>query len=149
MKVHHITVSAFSDRAGAEGLKALLSSILPRGAHVEVALIEPETDGGVFLKEIVDVRSRLTKAADMKEFACKLFGGLDEYDRRKLAERTGDFVDDDCVLYVRLSKAEAAGGRLVMESRDPIHVSFKLAAYPARKENAVLAARELIESAVH
>jgi RNA-binding protein len=148
VNVHHVTLSAFCDRAGAQSLSASLSAVLPADSDIEEVVIEPETEGGVFLREMLELRCRLTKAKDVKEFTERLFRGLDEYDRRRIIERLADSIDDDCVLYVRLSKTEAAGGRFVLEGKDPIHVSLKLAAFPARKENAIAAAKELIEVAI-
>jgi RNA binding exosome subunit len=145
LKVHHATVSAFCERGGEEPLRQTLRRLLPEDAALEERAIEPETEGGVFLRGMVELRSRLTRAKDIRELAEKVIGGLDEYDRRRLKDGLPGFVDDDCNLYLRLSKEEAANGRMVLENRDPIHITFKLAAYPAKKENAMGAAGELVD----
>ena len=148
MKVHHITVSAYSGGEGAGKLKETLKSILPKDSEVEENVLEPETEGGVFTGELVELKCRLSRQADIREFTSKIFSSLDDYDRRKLLDNLPDFIDDECSLYVRLGKSEAAEGKIVLESKDSIHVTFKLAAYPAKKENAVKAARELIEDGI-
>jgi RNA binding exosome subunit len=145
MKVHHITVSAFCDPKAAPGLRETLMKILPADAEIEEKAIEPETEGGVFTKELVELRARLDKQPQMNDFAAKLLAGLDEYDKKKVIEGLESSIDDECNLYIRLSKAEAAAGAYVLEGKDPIHVTFKIAAYPAKKEKAVEAAREFIK----
>ena len=145
MKVHHITVTAYSSREAAAGLRETLKGILPADTPIEENVIEPETEGAVFTKEMVELSSRLTKNAQMREFASKVLGGLDDYDKRNLRERLSDRVDEECNLYLRLSKAEAAAGRMVVEYKDPVHVTFKLAAYPANRENALKSASELLD----
>jgi RNA binding exosome subunit len=145
VKVHHATVSAFCGKDGVAALKDALKAILPSDAAVEESVIEPETEGGVFLKELVELKAHLTKQPDIREFAKKVLGSLDEYDKKRVRERLEDYVDDDCCLYLRLSKTEAASGSLVLEYKDPIHATFKLAAYPAKRENALASARELLD----
>jgi RNA-binding protein len=145
VKVHHITVSIFCSREAAASQKELLKTVLPPDAAIEENVLEPETEGGVFTKEIVEIKAKLTKQPDIKSFAKKVLEGLDEYDRRKIKENLPDYVDDECCLYLRLSKSEAQGGRIVLEYKDPIHVTFKLAAYPANRENALKSASELLD----
>jgi RNA-binding protein len=145
VKIHHITIRVFCDRGGVDELREILSRLLPKGAQVEETVLEPESDGGVFKNELVQLLARLTRQADIREFGSKVLLGLDDYDRRMVLERIGEHVDDDCSLYLRLSKSEAAAGSIVLEYRDPIHVTFKLAVYPAKREAAVEAARELID----
>lgn len=145
MKVHHITVSLFSSHEAATSQKALLKVFLPPEAEIDEKILEPEIEGGVFTKEIVEYRARLTKQADIRAFASKVLGGMDDYDRRQLRENLGDHVDDDCNLYLRLSKEEAACGKIVFESKDSIHVTIKLAAYPANRDNTLKSAKEFLD----
>ncbi|MFH0861832.1 MAG: RNA-binding domain-containing protein [Candidatus Altiarchaeota archaeon] len=145
MKAHHITVRAFSPKEASEALREILKGLLPADTKVDETVLEPEADGGVFKSEIVELTARLTRQKEVREFASKVLRGLDEYDKRLLRERLEDHVDDDCNMYLRLSKAEAKGGKMVLEHKDPIHVTFKLAAYPASRENALRSAAELLD----
>jgi RNA binding exosome subunit len=149
VKIHHITVSVFSDRKKTGELEETLRSILPKDSVIEENVIEPETEGGVFTHEMVELKAGVTRQGDIRKFAATIFGSLDEYDRRRMLQNLGSYVDDECNLYVRISKSEAGGGNIVLESKDSIHITFKLAAYPARKEKAVEVAGELIEDGVH
>jgi len=59
----------------------------------------------------------------------------------RLDERTSD----DCILYVRFDKQEAAQGRLVVvEHDDVILLRAKVKAYPARKDIAIRVMREYL-----
>ena len=148
MKVHHITVSVFSDRGEIEVLKETLKGILPKDSVVEENVIEPETEGGVFTHEMVELKCAVKRQKDVREFTSRILGSLDDYDKRRIIDNLDSFIDDDCNLYMRLSKSEAGEGNFVLESMDSIHVAFKLAAYPAKKEKAVEVARELMEDGV-
>ncbi|MBD3388784.1 MAG: hypothetical protein GF416_06925 [Candidatus Altiarchaeales archaeon] len=148
MKVHHVTISAFSSVEEADALKGVISGMLPEGVEVEDRRIEPEEEGGVFNHELVELKAVVKKQKRIREFVSKVLGSLDDYDARKLREGPDDFIDDRCNLYMRLSKTEAEDGNFVFESGDCIHVRLKLAAYPAKKEKALPIARELIEDAL-
>jgi RNA-binding protein len=149
VKIHHVTVSAFA-RSKEESTKVrkLLSGILPPDSDIVEAVLEPETEGGVFTKELYEVKAKLVEQKSIKAFTRALIRGLDGYDRKKLLERVNDSVDDDCNLYLRLSKTEAEKGNFVLENRDSIHVTFKLAAFPAKKETAQETAKTLIEDEI-
>jgi len=137
-------VSAYARPDDALKLRAQLAGILPKDTGVEETILEPEKEGEVFTKELVELKARLTKQLDIKEFSKRLFAGLDGYDRERLAAGLDDRVDDECVFYLRLSKTEAAEGNFVLESKDCIHVAYKMAAYPAKKEVAVALVRGLL-----
>ena len=55
-------------------------------------------------------------------------------------------VDNDCNLFIRFDKQEAYQGRLVItNSSDAVHLRMKIKVYPARREAAIEAAREMFE----
>lgn len=150
MRIHHITVSAFAkSKDEVARLRDLLMKILPVDAQIDEVAFEPETEGEVFTRELYEVRCKLEKQPEVNEFTGKIMKGLDEYDLKGLLEKVADHVDEDCNLYLRLSKTEAESGNIVLENKDSIHVKFKLAAYPAKKETAVEVAKTLIEDEIH
>lgn len=136
-------MSAFGKKGDAPRIRQVLLNLLPKDAEVEEKVLEPETEGEVFTHELVELKAKLTKPSEVKEFSSKVISGLDEYDREKITSGIGRYVDDGCNFYLRLSKSEAEAGNIVLESKDCIHIAFKVAAYPAKKENAVEAVREL------
>ncbi len=144
MKAHHVTVTAYASPGDVEELRGTLEELLPEDTEVEENTLEPEEEGGVFTQELIELKAVVKKQKRIREFTEKVLGSLDEYDRR-LAEEIESCVDDSCNLYLRLSKQEAADGNVVLESKDPIHVRFKIAAYPAKKENALKVVEELLK----
>ena len=149
MKIHHITVSAYAkSKDEAAKTREILKSILPADTPIEDVAHEPETEGEVFTKELYEVKSHLESQSQIKEFTSKIIRGLDEYDRTRTLERISDHVDEDCNLYLRLSKTEAAGGNIVLENKDSIHVRIKIAAFPAKRDAAIEVARRLIEDEI-
>jgi len=56
-------------------------------------------------------------------------------------------MSDDCIFYIRLSKRELTDGNYVIDSKDPVHLKFKIAAYPAKKENAIQMIEDMIQDA--
>jgi RNA binding exosome subunit len=137
VKIHHISVSTFSAKEDLEGLRQILTKLLPKDVVLAEKIIEPEEDGGVFTQELIELNARISKQKDIRAFTKKIFDSLDEYDMCKLKDNIRDFVDDNCNFYLRLSKDELASGNIVLETKDSIHIIFKVAAYPAKKDNAV------------
>jgi len=147
--VHYVEVSAFAKEAGSDIIGEALAAILPAGIRIEEKAIEPETEGGVFTAEMYEHHATIKKATDIRDFISRLLSGLDEYDRKWVAENVERSVDEDCNFYLRLSKEEAVKGEYVLESKDPIHVRIKMAAYPADRKNALKAALAIISDELH
>jgi len=146
MKIHHLKVRAFASKETLEATRELLRSLLPQDAQIEEARIEPELEGGVFTNTMYDLHSEIT-GKETGAFLKKILSSLDEYDFGRIMEKKDLFLDEECNFYLRLSKKEAAAGSIVLDAKDSIHVTAKIAAYPARKENALKAVDELIKEA--
>ncbi|MBU0762719.1 MAG: hypothetical protein KKD39_06805 [Candidatus Altiarchaeota archaeon] len=146
--IHYIEVSSFAKPGDAEKLKKIMADILPEAVEITETLHGPEAEGGVFKEELVEYTAKIGKPADMAVFHEKILSGLDDYDRAKIMEDIGSFVDDECNFYLRLSKNEAAQGCIVLESKDCIHLRYKLACYPAKRGNAVEAAEKIMSDGI-
>ncbi|MFH1403806.1 MAG: RNA-binding domain-containing protein [Candidatus Altiarchaeota archaeon] len=146
MKIHYAIVNAFSREDGLEALKKSFEALIPEGVSVSQEVLEPEEEGEVFTHKLYLLESRIEKSG-AEDFFRRITGSLDEYDREELASGVEEHVDDDCIFYIRLSKREASGGRIVLDSRDCIHVKFKIAAYPATRENTLNVIGELMKDA--
>jgi hypothetical protein len=67
-------------------------------------------------------------------------GGLE-----KIGEIVDDRTDESCHLYLRFDKQQAYAGELALtDSGDAIHLTLKVAAYPARKEVAAKLVKEFV-----
>jgi hypothetical protein len=63
----------------------------------------------------------------------------------KIGEIADDRMDESCHLYLRFDKQQAYAGDLAMtDSGDAIHLTLKVAAYPARKEIAAKLVKEFV-----
>ena len=143
--VHHATASLFCTKEEASRMRKILAGMLPQGIEIDEHVIEPELEGGVFTKELVELKAKITSQKEIKDLYSKILKGLDSYDLDRIKGHLGQYVDDECNLYLRIGKGEAESGSMVIESKDPIHFTFKLAAYPARRQNALESAHKLIE----
>ena len=145
MRVHYVKVRVLGSPESANEGRDLLNAILPKDTEIVEGLIEPELEGGVFTRPLSRLEASLS-GKKAEDFLMKILSSLDDYDFNSILEKKDLFVDD-CNFYLRLSKKEAASGNFVLDSKDSIHVTVKLAAYPAKKENAIKILGELIGEA--
>ena len=98
--------------------------------EVPVSTIEGHFGNSITIFEV-----ELTKSRDMKKFLqiLKDAGMLVEL-MKKIEPR----LDENCVFHFRLDKQKAYAEKLELaSSKDIIDVSMKVAAYPAKRENAL------------
>lgn len=144
MDVHYIEITAYAEKTRLEAVKASLKQILPENSCVSEEVLPPETEGGVFTKEIHSLKALLEKQDEVKEFVEKVKAGLSKKELEQVRSNIQDLVDEDCNLYIRLDKKAAEnGGYKLVASGDCIHVRIKLAVYPAKHEAAVEKARRV------
>jgi RNA binding exosome subunit len=63
----------------------------------------------------------------------------------KIGEIVDDRTDESCHLYLRFDKQQACAGELAStDSGDAIHLTLKIAAYPAKKEIAAKLVKEFV-----
>ncbi len=148
-KIHYIQVTAFAKPQDAAKLNETLKRILPEESKIEEIHHEPETEGGVFREEIIEYSAKIEGTKNISSLHEKVVSGMDDFDKKRFFENTSSYIDDECNLYLRLSKNEAMQGCMVMESKDCIHMRYKLACYPAKKENAIAAAKSILENGIH
>lgn len=106
---------------------------------------EPEVDRteGYHRNPILVLTARLETRADIAAFweRVQAEGQLDAF-LRELDVR----IDEDCILHARFDKQEAFQGRLRLASHDDvISLKGKVAAYPAKRSQALEAARAYLE----
>ena len=74
-----------------------------------------------------------------------IWKNLDEEDRELLRNEIEKYVDEWGQLHLRLDKQSAFEGKLRLGTGGVIKLVFKLEAYPAKPENFLRVARELVE----
>lgn len=103
---------------------------------------EPDTEivKGHFGNPIILFNVEISRARAMKDFLERLrASGILALVMEQVEQR----LDEDCVVHLRLEKQLAFEETLALAtSRDVIDVAMKVAAYPARREIALEAARE-------
>ncbi len=109
----------------------------------ELATIRTE---GHFGNSIIILDGVLSRSRDIRDFTARLKGtGIIE----ELLSNMDDRMDERCNLHFRLDKAKALEGKIELaNNKNCIDVSLKTGAYPANKENAIKAAREVLESLI-
>ena len=102
--------------------------------------IERATSEGHYGDRIVVLSARVENADDVREVFSRV-ATLDDIDAVKA--ELGDRVDDDCSFFLTFDKQAAFGGEVVRG--DGITLRAKIEAYPAKRENAVANARDLLD----
>ena len=105
----------------------------------------PETDTteGYFKNSVLILHDKLTKKREIKEFV-KILNQMDTAGKKRLRSELERKMDEKGNLFLRFDKQRAYLGDLkIIKHGDSIHVKIKIAAYPAKKENAIEIAREL------
>lgn len=143
MEIHNIRLKAFAQEADAKQAKAILDGYV---SNVSERILPPEAEGGVFTHPLVELQGSAEKKGEAGIIWDKIWSGLSDYDRDRIVSEADKRVDDDCNLYLRLSKEGLSMGEFILQSKDSVHVKVKLAVYPARKDKAVEALKTLKSS---
>ena len=134
---HYIDLRAFcyateDDKRVEQALRAYLP---------EEFEIERATSEGHHGDRILVLSARVENADEMRHVLSKV---AEIPDADRLLDELDDRVDDNCSLFLRLDKQAAYRG--VAELGEGITVRAKVEAYPAKKEKAVVSAREALSA---
>lgn len=149
MQIHNVKARVFA-LPGGEGIcERALRECLGNPEELEVQktkLKGYELEGYEgFDHPIVVLRARLTKAEEIRNFFQNLREKLKEEDWELIEEEMEERIDEACNFYLRLSKKAAYSDQLELHEEDPVHLRLKIAAYPAKKENAIEVMKEVLE----
>jgi len=122
-----------------EKVREAISNLLPS------APIEKEITEGYHHNTVVILQGKITKKREIKDFLEKL-GTLKPSAKKRILRELENRMDERGNLFLRFDKQRAYLGDLkVVEHGDAIHLKLKIAAYPARKEEALKVARQIFE----
>ncbi len=122
-----------------EGLKIIFPDEIPEREEAEGIFGEAD--------EIIIYSGIVSKKRHTKEFLNNLFENLTDEDINKLYDDLDRKTDDQCNLFLRLSKEAILDEKWqVVDGGDSIHLKIKIAAFPAKKEIALKNMREFIEN---
>jgi RNA binding exosome subunit len=123
-----------------ERVREALGHVLPEGTPVEAL----ETEG-YFGNPIRILTARLEKKAAVA-FMGFLKQRLPEADLKALVSELPERVDEECFLYLRLSKQDAFLGDVrITYAEDAISLRGKLEAYPAKQETCLRQVRKYFD----
>ncbi|MFB6176087.1 MAG: RNA-binding protein [Halobaculum sp.] len=133
--VHYVDLRTFSyatedDRRVEDALR----TFLPEEFAVEKQSVEGHNGD-----RIVTLSARVENADDVRQVLARL-ADLTEIER--VLSELDDRVTENCELFLRLDKQEAFGGRVALG--EGLTIRTKVEAYPAKRENAVENARDLL-----
>ena len=133
--VHYVDLRAFSYATESDRrVEDALRTFLPDEFEVETQSVEGHNGD-----RIVTLSARVEKADDVRHVLSRL-ADLTEIDR--LLSELDDRVTENCELFLRLDKQAAFGGRA--ELGEGLTLRTKVEAYPAKRENSVENAREIL-----
>ncbi len=116
-----------------QSLKTLFPNSLPGKENTE----------GYYNNPILILHDKISKKKDIKDFI-QILKNLNPSDKDKLIKDLEKKMDDRANLFLRFDKQKAYQGELKLtEHGDSIHVKIKIAAYPAKKENAIKLAQNI------
>lgn len=136
--IHNISYRVFvygteKERKVREAIKTLFPNSSPQLNITE----------GYFKNPVLILHDKITKSRDIKGFI-KILENLDLQARRRVLNELDSKMDEKGNLFLRFDKQRAYLGNLkIIEHGDAIHVKIKLAAYPAKKKNAMKIAADI------
>ena len=138
--IHNLSYRAFVyGTENEEKVSEAISNLLP-SAHIEKEITE-----GYHHNTVVILQGKITKKREIKDFLEKL-GTLKPSAKKRILRELENRMDERGNLFLRFDKQRAYLGDLkIVEHGDAIHLKLKIAAYPARKEEALKVARQIFE----
>jgi RNA binding exosome subunit len=136
--IHNLSYRAFvygteSEEKVREALKTLLPSVVP----------EKEITEGHHKNQVLILQGKTSKNTEIKMFLEKL-RNLSLHDKKMILKGLEDRMDSRGNLFLRFGKQSAYLGDLKLVAHgDTLHIKMKIAAYPAKKEEALKVARQL------
>ncbi|MCL7415629.1 MAG: exosome subunit [ANME-2 cluster archaeon] len=95
---------------------------------------------------IIVMEAEVRKKKDTQYILNHITRNIGATGKERLISELPRRMDDDCNLFLRFDKQQAYQGRLVITgSSDAVHIKMKIEVYPARREAAIEAAREMFE----
>ncbi|MGV8143881.1 MAG: RNA-binding protein [Methanothermobacter sp.] len=136
--IHNISYRTFvygteNEEKVKKAVKTLFPNSSPQQEYIE----------GYYQNPVLILHDKIEKKREIKDFIVKMEHLPVSY-RNKILDDLDRKMDDKGNLFLRFDKQKAYLDELeVVEHGDSIHVKIKIAAYPARKEQAMKIARKL------
>ena len=136
--IHNISYRVFVyGTENEEKVKEAVKTLFPNS--------HPQTDTteGYFKNPVLILHDKITKNREIKEFV-NVLKQIDTASKKRLRSELENKMDERGNLFLRFDKQRAHLGDLkIIEHGDAIHVKINVAAYPAKKENAIKVAKDI------
>ena len=136
--IHNISYRVFvygteNDEKVKEAVKTLFPNSHP----------QTDTTEGYFKNPVLILHDKITKNREIKEFV-EILKQIDAASKKRLRSELENKMDERGNLFLRFDKQRAYLGDLkIIEHGDAIDVKINVAAYPAKKENAIEVAKDI------
>ena len=136
--IHNISYRVFvygteNDEKVKEAVKTLFPNSHP----------QTDTTEGYFKNPVLILHDKITKNREIKEFV-EILKQIDAASKKQLRSELENKMDERGNLFLRFDKQRAYLGDLkIIKHGDAIHVKINVAAYPAKKENAIEVAKDI------
>ena len=138
--IHNLSYRAFVyGTENEEKVREALFTLLPTAQPIK------EITEGYHKNQVIILQGKITKKREIKDFLEKLQTLTPSAKKKILTELEGR-MDVRGNLFLRFDKQRAyLGDLLLVEHGDALHLKLKIAAYPARKEEALKVARQIFK----
>ena len=136
--IHNISYRVFV--YGTENEEKVIEAIktLFPNSHPQKEIIE-----GYFKNPVLLLHDKIDKNRFIKDFI-KILENLDPSTKKRVINELNKKMDEKGNLFLRFDKQRAYQGNFkIIEHGDAVHVKIKIAAYPAKKENAMKEAMKI------
>lgn len=138
--IHNLSYRAFVyGTESEEKVREAIFTLLPTAQPLK------EITEGYHKNQVIILQGKTTKKREIKDFLEKLHS-LKPSAKKRILRELEDRMDDRGNLFLRFDKQRACLGDLkLVEHGDALHLKLKIAAYPARKEEALKVAQKIFE----
>lgn len=138
--IHNLSYRAFVyGTENEEKVREALFTLLPTAQPIK------EITEGYHKNQVIFLQGKITKKRETKDFLEKL-RALKPSSKKRILRELEDKMDDRGNLFLRFDKQRAyLGDFKIVEHGDSLHLKLKIAAYPARKEEALKIARQIFK----
>jgi RNA-binding protein len=138
--IHNLSYRAFVyGTENEEKVREAIFTLLPTAQPLK------EITEGYHKNQVIILHGKTSKKREIKDFLGKL-NKLKPSVKKRILRQLDDRMDDRGNLFLRFDKQRAYLGDIkLVEHGDSLHLKLKIAAYPARKEEALKVARQIFE----
>jgi RNA binding exosome subunit len=136
--IHNLSYRAFVyGTENEEKVREAIHNMMPM-AHPEMEITK-----GYYKNQVLILHGKTSKNSEIKVLLEKL-QNLSPNDKKKILKELHDRMDSRGNLFLRFDKQHAYLGDLkLVEHGDALHLKLKIAAYPAKKGEAIKVARKI------